>query len=239
VGHFKGEPPRTHAALRRLARSAQSGQSLLCAWQESLAQGCSPLTRVSIVTPTQANAAARSASRIATNTANMVVVLTAVAAYLRAWSARRKRSGGRAGKKVNRPLHRQLLLDPAASHARVLRMLQHNGPKAGRRAHLAHAAVMGVHAFCCGLPALAMLAAAVSGATSSVALLADSVTEIHHFLHAHEVWILLVSAALVVTGGCLELAARRSRQHGFPWLFAFSVLCFLANVTIIVAHRGT
>lgn len=117
-------------------------------------------------------------------------------------------------------------------------MLQHNGHKAGRRAHLAHAAVMGMHAVCCGLPALAMLAAAVSGATSSVALLADSVAEIHQFLHAHEVWILLVSAALVVTGGWIEAAARLRHPHGFPWWFAFSVLCFLANVAIIVAHRG-
>jgi hypothetical protein len=117
-------------------------------------------------------------------------------------------------------------------------MLQHNSAQAGRRAHLAHAAVMGLHAFCCGLPALAMLAAAVSGATSGVALLADSFAEIHDFLHRHETWILVLSAALVVTGGWLEAASRRLHRHGFPWLFAFSVLCFLTNVAIIVAHRA-
>lgn len=97
---------------------------------------------------------------------------------------------------------------------------------------------MGLHAICCGLPALAMLAAAVSGATSGVALLAGSFEEIHHFLHQHELWILIVSAALVVTGGWLEASARRGHRHGFPWLFAFSVLCFVANVAIIVAHRA-
>lgn len=84
-----------------------------------------------------------------------------------------------------------------------------------------------------------MLAAAVSGATSGIALLSDKVKFFHDFLHAHELWILVVSAALVVTGGLLEASARRgAHRHGFPWLFAFSVLCFLANVAIIVAHRA-
>lgn len=120
-------------------------------------------------------------------------------------------------------------------------MLQHNAPKsdAPRRAHIAHAALISLHAFCCGMPALAMLAAAVSGAASSAALLSDSFGYLHEFLHAHELWILVVSAALVVTGGALELNARRGgHTHGFPWLFAFSVLCFVANVAIVVIHRG-
>lgn len=117
-------------------------------------------------------------------------------------------------------------------------MLQHNSSRAGRRAHLTHAAVMGLHAVCCGLPALAMLAAGLSGATSGVALMSDSVEALHGFLHAHEVWILVASAALVVTGGWLEAAARREPGRGFPWLFAFSALCFLVNVAIIVLHRG-
>jgi len=118
-------------------------------------------------------------------------------------------------------------------------MLQHNSQKAGRRAHVAHAAVVSLHALCCGLPALALLAAAVSGATSGIALLADWVQPVHAFLHAHEIWILGASAALVVTGGGLEITARRGRQSlGFPWLFAFSVLCFAINVAIIVLHRA-
>jgi len=118
-------------------------------------------------------------------------------------------------------------------------MLQRNTSNPARRAHVAHAALITLHAFCCGLPALAMLAAAMSGATSGIALLADSFEGIHAFLHGQEMWILGVSAALVVIGAGLELNARRvGHAHGFPWLFAFSALCFLANAAIILAHRG-
>jgi hypothetical protein len=119
-------------------------------------------------------------------------------------------------------------------------MLQHNSAQAGRRAHLAHAAVVGLHSLCCGLPALALMAAALSGATSGLALGAGFIEEMHHFLHAHEVWILVLSATLVASGGALEWAARRTigHAHGFPWLFAISALCFFLNVAIIAAHRG-
>lgn len=118
-------------------------------------------------------------------------------------------------------------------------MLQHNSRQAGKKAHLVHAAVVGLHALCCGLPALAMLAAAVSGAASGIALLSDSFAPFHDFLHQHEVWILILSAGLVVTGGALEAWARRGpHNHGFPWLFAFSVACFAANALIILAHRA-
>jgi hypothetical protein len=56
---------------------------------------------------------------------------------------------------------------------------------------------------------------------------------------AHELWILAGLGGLVVTGGMAgsEFPAQSS-QGGFPWLFAFSVLCFLINVAIIVAHRA-
>lgn len=115
-------------------------------------------------------------------------------------------------------------------------MLQRN---TGKRAHIAHAGVVGLHALCCGLPALAMLAAAVSGAASSAALLADLVDPVHDFLHAHEVWILAVSGFLVMSGGVLELWARRGpHRHGFPWLFAVSASCFALNIALILAHRG-
>lgn len=112
-------------------------------------------------------------------------------------------------------------------------MLQRN--ISARRAHLAHAAVVGLHAICCGLPALAMAAALVTGATSGVALLSDYFSAFHSVLHTHELEILVLSAALVATGGVLE--ARRLHRHGFPWLFAVSVLCFLANVAIVLGHR--
>lgn len=118
-------------------------------------------------------------------------------------------------------------------------MLQHNTARAGQKAHLAHAAVVALHALCCGLPALAMLAAALSGATSGIALLSDFFEPFHELLHQHEIWIMAVSAALVVLGAVLEVIARRKpHNHGLPWLFALSVFCFLANVAIIVAHRA-
>lgn len=116
-------------------------------------------------------------------------------------------------------------------------MLQRNAR--ARRAHVAHAAVVGMHALCCGLPALAMLAAALSGATSGIALLADSLQFFHRLLHGYELWILALSAALVTLGAWLEVSSRRNRHtHGFPWLFAFSVLCFLVNVGVVLAHRA-
>lgn len=118
-------------------------------------------------------------------------------------------------------------------------MLQHNALHAGKRAHVAHAAVMGLHALCCGVPALAVTAAALSGAASGAALASESFKEFHNLLHAHEGWILAISAGLVLAGALLEVAARRGgRQHGFPWLFAFSATCFAANVAIVLSHRA-
>lgn len=96
-----------------------------------------------------------------------------------------------------------------------------------------------MHALCCGLPALAMIAAAASGATSGITLLSGFMGEFHHFLHAHELWILVLSLSFVAVGGYLEVEARRTaHRHGFPWLFAFSALCFLANAAIIAVHRA-
>ena len=115
-------------------------------------------------------------------------------------------------------------------------MLQRNTTP--RQAHLAHAAVVGVHAVCCGLPALAMLAAALSGAASGLALFSDSLQVFHRFLHGYELWILTLSTALVTAGGALELSARWGRRrHGFPWLFAFSLACFVINIAVVLSHR--
>jgi hypothetical protein len=115
-------------------------------------------------------------------------------------------------------------------------MLQRNKP---HHAHIAHAAVVGMHAICCGLPALAMLAAALSGAASVGALLPDSFEQFHRLLHGYELWIVGLSAALVTLGAWLEVSARRDHpRQSFPLLFAFSVLCFLLNVAVILAHRA-
>lgn len=82
-----------------------------------------------------------------------------------------------------------------------------------------------------------MLAAAASGA-ASVTYAFVYINKIHGFLHAHEVWVLVVSALLVVIGGALEVSARRRRALGFPWLFAFSLFCFAANLVLMLVHRG-
>jgi hypothetical protein len=118
-------------------------------------------------------------------------------------------------------------------------MLQHNRPQAPQRAHFAHAAVVGVHVLCCGLPALALLVASLSGAAAGSVLLAGAVGEVHRLVHAYEVWIVAGSAALVGVGAWLELSARRAHAgQGFPWLFGFSVLCFLVNLGVVLVHRG-
>lgn len=113
-------------------------------------------------------------------------------------------------------------------------MLQRNVP---RHAHVAHAAVVGFHALCCGVPALAMLAAALSGTAATVALLPDVYEHFHRAVHAYEGWILALSAALVTLGAWLEVMVRRGHGHGFPWLFSFSVLCFVINGAVVLGHQ--
>ena len=116
-------------------------------------------------------------------------------------------------------------------------MLQRNAKP--DHAHLAHAAVVGMHAFCCGLPIAAILAAGLTGAASASALLPDSFEVFHHLLHGYEPLIVAVSALLVVLGGWMEVSSRRQgRAHGFPWLFALSLGCFLANAALVLAHRA-
>jgi hypothetical protein len=117
-------------------------------------------------------------------------------------------------------------------------MLQRNAIVGGRQAHVAHAALIGLHTICCGMPVLAVALTALAGATSGVVLLSRSVGHLHHILHAHEVWILLLSATLVIVGGVLEVSARRGGgRFAVPWLYAFSVACFLLNVAILAVHR--
>src|SRR5262245_47916049 len=113
-------------------------------------------------------------------------------------------------------------------------MLQRNTAKS---AHLAHAAVLSLHSVCCGLPALAVTLAAlgVSGIN-----LGGTLSGLHALIHGHELWILALSAALVVIGGLMELSIRRRHQHkGIPWLFVMSACCLVANIAIIAVHRLT
>jgi hypothetical protein len=118
-------------------------------------------------------------------------------------------------------------------------MLQHNINRKSK-AHLAHFAVVTLHALCCGLPVFAILAAALTGAASGSALQLGAYGQFHDFLHAHELWIVAVSAALVIAGAIFEARLRRGGGvRGIPVLFTISVFCFFANAGLILAHRAT
>jgi hypothetical protein len=119
-------------------------------------------------------------------------------------------------------------------------MLQHNPEKTGRQAHLAHAAVLSLHTLCCGLPALAVMLTALTGAATSGAVAFSSFFgELHALIHGNELWILALSATLVSVGGVMEFLARYGRRGlAFPWLYTMSLCCFAANVAIIAVHRG-
>ncbi len=114
-------------------------------------------------------------------------------------------------------------------------MLQHN--TAAQRAHLAHAAVVALHAVCCGLPLAAMLLVGMSGALSAGVLLPDSFGIFHQWLHGYEIWVVALSVVLVAFGAWLEVDARRGGHvQGFPWLFTFSTLCLVMNLGVVLAH---
>lgn len=119
-------------------------------------------------------------------------------------------------------------------------MLQSNAKQSGKQAHLAHAAVLSLHTLCCGLPALAVTLTALSGAAASGTVAFSSFFGgLHTLIHGNELWILAVSAFLVAFGGAMEFTARRGRSElPFPWLYAMSLGCFVANVAIIAVHRG-
>lgn len=109
-----------------------------------------------------------------------------------------------------------------------------DGAKAhAHRAHTAHAAVVALHALCCGAPAALFLfsASAMAGA------LGGMVTQAHHFLHGHELWLIALSAALIVGGAVAEWRARQAGARRFPALFVLSVACLAANIAIVAAHR--
>jgi len=112
-------------------------------------------------------------------------------------------------------------------------MLQHNASKVGRRAHVMHAAMIAIHALCCGIPVIALAAAGASSTFAGLSVVAGGV---HGALHAREIWLLGVSAALVAIGGAFEWRARTSNT-GIPVLFAISLGCFALNLLIVASHR--
>ncbi|MEQ1617270.1 MAG: hypothetical protein ABL883_02865 [Terricaulis sp.] len=117
-------------------------------------------------------------------------------------------------------------------------MLQRNVTRAGRDAHLTHAALVGLHTLCCGLPIVVMGVVSAAGAASTLTLASRNLLQVHDFMHENEVWTVVASAILVVIGAVLEARARRKVSvAGFPWLFAVSVGCFLLNAGVVMFHR--
>jgi hypothetical protein len=101
---------------------------------------------------------------------------------------------------------------------------------------MAHAAVVGAHVLCCGVPlALAFLAAG-AGVSIGVSAVAEWFGAAHGFLHAHELWLLASSALFVMLGGALEARAHRGRRVSA--LFVLSLLCFTLNAGLIWGHRS-
>jgi hypothetical protein len=131
-------------------------------------------------------------------------------------------------------------------------MLQHNvacitgaAAKAQKRAgtrsaangaHAAHAAVVGSHVVCCGAPAALLLLASGAGASIGLSAVQRFFLEAHAYLHAQELWVLILSAMFVSVGGWLEWRAHRGRRLSL--FFAASVLCLALNAGVIFNHRG-
>ena len=118
-------------------------------------------------------------------------------------------------------------------------MLQYNEAEVdtGRQAHLAHAAVVSLHALCCGIPAGFALISALAGMGLSASMIAVGgvIGRVHAFLHGYELWVLALSACLVTIGGWAEW--RRANRKRLPVLFLVSIGCFFLNTAIIAGHR--
>lgn len=114
-------------------------------------------------------------------------------------------------------------------------MLQHNTHASrgdtGGRAHWAHAALVGMHALCCGLPAAMALLGVAIGALAWAA----PIVRLHTFLHGYEPEMLMLSFALVAIGGFAEWQ-RRAQLKSFPKLYALSLICFVANAGMVTTH---
>lgn len=115
-------------------------------------------------------------------------------------------------------------------------MLQHNAAegaeRSARHAHIAHAAVVSLHALCCGAPIALLLVASLAATAAG-----GFIRETHAFLHGHELWLLAMSALLIAIGGYAEWRAWRGGLRRFPALFALSCACLIANIAIVGAHR--
>lgn len=118
-------------------------------------------------------------------------------------------------------------------------MLQRNAMNTRRHAHLTHAALVGLHSLCCGIPLVLMALVSIVGASATFAVALQKIYPFHDLIHQNEIWILAASAAFVMLGAVLEARARAgARELGFPYLFAVSVGCLVLNVGVVLLHRG-
>ncbi len=113
-------------------------------------------------------------------------------------------------------------------------MLQHNTPAArsAEHAHIAHAAVVSLHALCCGAPIVLLVIASASATAAG-----GFIRQTHAFLHGHELWLIALSASLIAVGAFAEWRAYQGGLRRFPALFALSCACLVANLAILAMHR--
>lgn len=108
----------------------------------------------------------------------------------------------------------------------------HAHPPREKRSHWAHVVVVALHTICCGLPILA----SVAGLAASAALV-GGVLRFHSFLHTHEMWLLVISGALVIAGWVAERRFLHRAGGRISTLFWVSLACFIFNAAIVAGHR--
>jgi hypothetical protein len=81
-----------------------------------------------------------------------------------------------------------------------------------------------------------LLLASGAGASIGLSAVQRFFHEAHAYLHAQELWVLLLSATFVSVGGWLEWRTHRGRRLSL--FFAASVFCFALNASVIFTHRG-
>ncbi len=105
------------------------------------------------------------------------------------------------------------------------------------------------HIFCCGLPVLANLLLFLFNA-GTVGAHFPGFEKFHTWIHAHEIWILLFSFAMLVIGigsimwnkhrSCSHTCEHGHRNHFDIYLLIFAVTAFGLNALIFLfEHMGS
>ncbi len=101
---------------------------------------------------------------------------------------------------------------------------------------MAHAAAIGIHVLCCGLPVAASLVSLATGLALTGAL--APIEALHGFLHQHEWTLVGISGAFVLLG---VLWDRHERAHGHRgagiWLWVSAGL-FALNLGLTTLHHS-